>query len=170
MKKLSELSKILVVHLDNGTIEGVLNDCIIDLKTLEILGWSYRREGFFSEDGYVWQSDVRFGKEVAFVEKTNKLPNELDQWHSWGKALRKNLIIDHTGKNFGHIRDLLLDADRSSMSAIEIEDGCYIDCCSDVSIRNTVVVVSPNVEIKRLSFPKEGASWWERLLGKDARK
>ena len=89
MKKLSELSKILVVHLEVGSIEGVLCDCILDLNTLEVMGWSIKKEGFFSEEEFVWAQDIRIGKEVAFINNISEKPTELDQWHCWGKKIRR---------------------------------------------------------------------------------
>ena len=169
MKKLSELSKILVVHLQEGSIEGVLCDCILDLKNLAVMGWSFRKEGFFSEDAFVWTQDIRIGKEVAFVQKISKKPAELDQWHCWGKKLRKNPIIDRRGRDFGQVRDVLLHGDFGLVVGLEIDDEQYIECSDDVSIRNTVVVVSPNIQKHEYRSCEEEQSWWGRLLGKDSK-
>lgn len=168
MKKLRELSKILVVHLDEGSIEGVLCDCILDLNTLDVMGWSFKKDGFFSEDAFVWAQDIRIGKEVAFIQKISQKPSELDQWHCWGKRIRKNPVIDRTGKDFGHVRDILLRDDFAFIEGIEIEEGQYIECSDDISIRNTVVVVSPNITIHEDTSVEEDNSWWGRLLGKDS--
>ena len=168
MKKLRELSKILVVHLERGSIEGVLCDCILDLNTLEVMGWSFKKEGFFTEDAFVWVQDIRIGKEVAFISKISKKPHELDQWHSWGKKIRKNPILDRTGKDFGHVRDVLLRDDFAVVEGIEIEEGQYIACSDDISVRNTVVVVSPNITVHADSTSDDDGPWWGKILGKDS--
>ena len=168
MKKLSELSKILVVHLEVGSIEGVLCDCILDLNTLEVMGWSIKKEGFFSEEEFVWAQDIRIGKEVAFISRISEKPTEFDQWHCWGKKIRKNSIIDRMGKDFGQVRDILLREDCTLVEALELEERQYIACSDDVSIRNTVVVVSPNITKHEERTSDEDSSWWGRLLSKDS--
>ena len=168
MKKLFELSKILVVHLEEGSIEGILCDCILDLNTLEVMGWSFKKEGFFSEDAFVWAQDIRIGKEVAFIRNISEKPAEFDQWHCWGKKIRKNPIIDRTGKDFGHVRDILLREDCALVEGIELENRQFIECSDDVSIRNTVVVISPTITIHEEISSDDESSWWGRLLGKDS--
>ena len=168
MKKLSELSKILVVHLELGSIEGILCDCILDLNTLEVMGWSFKKEGFFSEEEFVWSQDIRIGKEVAFIHTISAKPTELDQWHCWGKKIRKNPIIDRMGRDFGQVCDILLREDCTLVEALELEERQYIVCSDDVAVRNTVVVVSPNITKHEESTSDEEGSWWGRLLGKDS--
>ena len=170
MKKLSELSNILVVHQSEGTIEGMLCDCLLDLSTLEVMGWTFRRHGFFRDDGFVWKEHIRIGKEVAFIETTDEIPKEFDQWHIWGKSLRKNSIIDRSGKELGDVRDILFQPDFTLLEGIEVKEGRYIDCHSDISVRNTVVVVSQNITIHDLPSSGDEASWWGRLLGKETQK
>lgn len=170
MKKLAELSNILVVDHEEGSIKGVLCDCLLDLSSLEVMGWTFRRDGFFRDDGFVWQEHIRIGKEVAFVTKIHDMPAELSQWHSWGKSLRKNIIMDRSGKEVGHVRDILFQSDFTMMEGIEIEEGRYIDCHSDLSVRNTVVVVSQDIKIEAIPSSQSRTSWWERLLGKDVQK
>ena len=37
----------LVVSTTVGAIEGIIDDCLIDLENKSVLGWSFRREKFF---------------------------------------------------------------------------------------------------------------------------
>ena len=72
------------------------------------------------------------------------------------------------GRDFGQVRDILLREDCTLVEALELEGKQYIACSDDVSIRNTVVVVSPNITKHEESTSDEESSWWGRILGKDS--
>ena len=153
----------LVVSTTVGAIEGIIDDCLIDLENKSVLGWSFRREKFFSSLGYVPNDKGIIGQDVLLTSDVEELPNEIDGWFCWGNDLVKNEVIDRLGRNVSSVQDLILSDDRTTIVALSLTNGLLLALEDNVSLRKSVVVIPQDYQLQSEHHSKEDASWWTRF-------
>jgi uncharacterized protein YrrD len=169
MKKRLESIDILVVSTEHGIIEGMLDDCLINLETKKVLGWSFRREGLFSSYGFLRKEDLIMGRDVVLTPVVHPLPKELDEWSYWGEDLIKNPIIDRQGKEISSVRDIIFDDAYSKVMGLLLEEGLVLPLShngDEISIRKTVVIVPLSFPLIEEEVSDKEDSWWSRLWSK----
>ena len=162
MRTRSEMIKKLVISQKEGIIEGMIEDILLDVEQNLIIGWSFRREGFFSSQGLVSAEDSFLGRDVLLVEQTGDFPDELDKFLCWGKDLIKNPVIDRLGRELSTVGDLLFDENYTRLIGIIIQDGRVLLLSEQVSVRGTVVVVPQDCRFTAIEEKSE-ESWWTRF-------
>ena len=154
--------KKLVISRREGIIEGMVDDILFDLDQNYALGWSFRSEGFFSQQGFVSAKESFLGKDVLLVNQTEGMPTDLEDHICWSKDLLKNPVIDRLGREVGTVLDLVLGADGMSIKGLILQEKRMLPLREDVSVRSTVVVVPQNSVFVPLDEEKE-ESWWNRF-------
>ena len=170
MKKRLEAVDILVVSTVNGIIEGMLDDCLINLETKKVLGWSFRREGLFSSYGFLWKEDLVLGRDVALGSSISEFPKEIEEWSCWGKEIIKNPILDRRGKEISSVRDLIFDDSYTEVTALSVDDGLFLPLSlygDEISIRKTVVIVPLSFPLTPEDASEKEEPWWSRLWKKE---
>ena len=162
MRKRSEMIKKLVISQKEGIIEGMIEDILINIEQNIILGWSFRREGFFSSQGFVSAEDSFLGKDVLLVQHTKEMPNDLEDMMCWGKDLIKNPIIDRLGKEVGYVADLIFNLEKKGIESLVMQEKNILLLGEDISVRSTVVVIPQDCVFHPLEEEKE-ESWWNRF-------
>lgn len=168
MKKRTSLLDILVVLTPQGTIEGRIEDCLIDLEQKKILGWSFRKEGFFSPTQFILSEDSVLGIDVILSSKIVEPPHELTEWICWGADLLKNQVLNRKGEELSFVCDIVVDSSGKELIGLVADKSGFIPAQEPVvSIRKTIVVVPNNFTLEPLKIPSTSAqtSWWGRLLG-----
>lgn len=166
MKKRTSLLDVLVVVTPQGSIEGKIEDCLIDLAQKKILGWSFRKDGFFSPQQFILSEDSVLGLDVILSSKVVEPPVELNEWICWGVDLLKNQVLNRKGEEISVVKDIVVDREGKELIGLETDKGLLIEAQDPVvSIRKTIVVLPNDFSMKKM--PQQNTSWWGRFWGRE---